>query len=191
MVRPCPATNCHSCESRNPGTSGKTKRDSFQIINGHHRWKALRQLGYETVKAVVWDIDDHDADVLLATLNRIGGSDVLEKKSALMARLNEEDSSRDLAKLLPHTAKQIHRLASLSVTRVVRPKLVKPVFANPWVFFLSDAQQKIVEKALSRARQPQRAKSRAAMKADALTGMARWFIENKTAELRKENGELA
>ena len=182
VVRPCQATHCHSCESRNPAANEKVNRDCFQIVNGHHRWKALRQLGYETVEAVVWDIDDQDADILLATLNRLGGSDALEKKLALMARLNQRQSSRDLAALLPHSARQIHRLAHMSSARVPRIKPGKPALANPIVFFLSDAQQQIVENALSCAPGTQHAKTRAAIKADALTSMAQGFIERKSNE---------
>jgi len=32
--------------------------DGFQIINGHNRWLALKQLGCQSVDAVVWDLDD-------------------------------------------------------------------------------------------------------------------------------------
>lgn len=147
----------------------------FQIINGHYRWKALHQLGYKTVEAVIWDIDDKVTDILLATLNRLGGSDVLEKKLALMARLNQREPSSDLAKLLPHTAKQIHRMAHMYSGCVPRTKPAKPVFANPIVFFLSDAQKEIVEKALSNAHEPQSKKTRAAKNAAALTFIAQQF----------------
>src|SRR4030042_833832 len=61
--------------------------DCFQIINGHHRRLALKQLGYETVDVVVWDVDDDEADVLLCTLNRLGGSDMLEQKLAPLDRI--------------------------------------------------------------------------------------------------------
>jgi ParB-like chromosome segregation protein Spo0J len=57
----------------------RQKDTSWQIINGHHRVKALRQLGYKTADCLVWDVDDHETEILLATLNRLGGSDTLEK----------------------------------------------------------------------------------------------------------------
>jgi ParB-like chromosome segregation protein Spo0J len=175
VVRPCPATNCHSCGSRNPDEGAETRRSCFQIINGYHRWKALRQLDYKTVDAVVWDIDDKDTDILLATLNHLGGSDVLEKKLALMSRLNQCEPARDLAKLLPHTANQIHRLAQMHSGRIPRIKQVKPTFAHPVVFFLNDAQKEILEKALSKVQETKGGKTRAAKKAAALTTIARRF----------------
>jgi hypothetical protein len=182
VVRPCPATNCHSpqdalrcCESRNPDVGEIEKHNCFQIINGYYRWKALRQLGYRTVDAVVWDVDDKDADILLATLNRLGGSDVLEKKLALMSRLNHREPSCDLAKLLPYTSKQIHRLAQMHSSPGPRIKPSKSALANAIVFFLSDAQKGIVEKALSNVQEPQSEKTRAAKNAAALTAIAQQF----------------
>src|SRR4030042_1004922 len=45
----------------------------FQIINGHHRCRVLTKLGYETADWVVWDVDDEQGGILLATLNRLCG----------------------------------------------------------------------------------------------------------------------
>ena len=56
----------------------------YQILNGHHRVKALKQLGRKKIDCVIWDVDDDRARVLLSTLNRLGGSDVFEKKAALL-----------------------------------------------------------------------------------------------------------
>ena len=158
LVRPCP---------------GKT--GYLQIINGFHRWKALNQLDYKTVDTIVWDIDDKDTDILLATLNRLSGSDVIEKKLALIARLNQYEPARDLAKLLPFTSNQIQRLAQMDSGKVARLRLSKPTLAHPIVFFLSDAQKEIIEKALSNARKPQSVKTRAAKNAAALTTIAKQF----------------
>jgi ParB family chromosome partitioning protein len=157
----------------------------FQIINGHHRWQALEKLGYKTCDAIVWDIDDQQADILLATLNRLGGSDVLEKKLALLKRLNIRTEAGRLAKLLPQTAKQIERLASLASGR---PSLVAQgtgdenratVFLNPLVFFVNDKQQEIIENALSLARARctgKNEKTKAAKNAAALTYIAQHFL---------------
>jgi ParB-like chromosome segregation protein Spo0J len=177
VVRPCPATNCHSCESRNPDTGGKGKRDCFQIINGHHRLRALQELGYKAVDAIVWDIDDGDTDILLATLNRLGGSNVLQKKLALVERLNKRTKARDLAKLLPHTAGQIERFSQMSAGRLAPVTPAKPVTVNPRVFFLDNAQQAIVEEAMSLVRKGRSEKTRAARNAAALTQIALTFTE--------------
>jgi len=150
VVRPCPQKNCHSCASRSPDDNRKS---CFQIINGHHRWQALRELGYKTADVIVWDIDDRDADILLATLNRLGGSDILEKKLALLKRLNQRMEIGKLAKLLPFRTGQIERLAELTISNCrMTVENRKPKFLNPLVFFVNDKQQKTIENALSLAR---------------------------------------
>ena len=148
--------------------------DGFQIINGHHRCRALKQLGYETVDAIVWDVDDAEADILLSTLNRLGGSDVLEKKLALLDRLNRNMHAREMAKLLPFTRSQIERLKNLKVPSAPA-KISAKSFATPMVFFLNDAQQKIVAKALASARESQNERTKAARNAAVLTEMAKAF----------------
>ena len=57
----------------------RPKGDSYEIINGHHRIKALQQLGIKTADIVIWDVNDNETDILLTTLNRLSGSDELEK----------------------------------------------------------------------------------------------------------------
>jgi ParB-like chromosome segregation protein Spo0J len=157
----------------------------FQIINGHHRWQALKKLGRKTCDAIVWDIDDEQADILLATLNRLGGSDVLERKLALLKRLNIRMQAERLAKLLPQTAKQIERLTSLAsghsslVARAPSNGKRAAVFANPLVFFMNDRQQEIIENALSLARSRcvgKNEKTKAAKNAAALTYIAQHFL---------------
>lgn len=136
VVRPCPQ-----------------EPDCFQIINGHHRWRTLKELGYKTAEAVVWDVNDQDTDILLATLNRLGGSDVLDKKLALLKRLNKsafDGRTAKLAKLLPQTSNQIKRLTELAISdcrKAVENR--KSQILNPLVFFLNDKQQEVVAKALS------------------------------------------
>lgn len=150
--------------------------DGFQIINGHHRCMALKQLGHETIDAVVWDVDDDEADVLLCTLNRLKGTDVLEKKLALLNRLNRNMHAREMAKLLPFTRSQIERLKNLKVP-AAPAKVSTRSFAVPMVFFLDDDQQKIVAEALASARVSQNENNKAAGNAAALTEMAQCFME--------------
>ena len=168
VVRPCPSAslrtspqkNCHSCPASVCGVNSSRNPDDdrmscFQIINGHHRWQALRELGYKTADAIVWDIDDQDADILLATLNRLGGSDILEKKLALLKRLNQRMEVGKLAKLLPLRAGQIERLTELTISNCrTAIENRKSKILNPLVFFVNGEQQKTIENALSLARAP-------------------------------------
>jgi ParB family chromosome partitioning protein len=154
----------------------------FQIINGEHRCRALAKLGYKTADCVVWDIDDEQTNILLATLNRLGGSDELSKKLELLKRLNKRMESGELSKLLPQTAKQIERLTNLKMPS--RPAEAKS-FSNPMVFFVNDSQQEVIEKALSSAEGARSEKTnatprstRAARRAAALADIAGEFLNH-------------
>ncbi len=125
---------------------------------------------------VVWDIDDHEADILLATLNRLGGKDSIEKKLALLKRLNKKLAARELAKLLPQTAKQIEQLTNLKLPSAPATPAANH-FANPLVFFVNDTQQQIIEQAMSLAKLIQNEKTKAAKRAAALTAIARQFLD--------------
>jgi len=161
IVRPCPG-----------------KADYFQIINGHHRWRALSKLGYETVDCIIWDIDDEETDILLATLNRLVGSDELGKKLKLLKRLNKKMATGELSKLLPQTAKQIEHLTNLK--RPSAPaKMSAKCFANPLVFFVNDTQQEQIERALSLVEEPKAEITDAAKRAAALTHIAGYFLKQK------------
>jgi len=156
IVRPCPG---------NP--------ERFQIINGHHRVKALRELGYTHADAVIWDVDDRQTDILLATLNRLHGSDMLEKKLALLKKLTSRMQAKQLARLVPQTARQLERLANFKLPEA--PAQPKPL-AAPCVFFLSDEQLADVEDALFLAQLDSKQKTKAAKRAAALTKIARFFL---------------
>ena len=171
VVRPCPR-----------------KPDCFQIINGHHRCMALRELGYKTAETLVWDVNDQDTDILLATLNRLGGSDILDKKLALLKRLNKsafEGRTAKLAKLLPQTSNQIKRLTGLAISdcrKAVENR--KSQILNPLVFFLNDKQQAVVVKALSAAMsEVEENRTKAVKNAAALTYIAQDFINSRQVSL--------
>lgn len=158
VVRPCPMSN-----------------GDFQIINGEHRCRALTKLGYKTADCIVWDIDDEQTDILLATLNRLGGSDNLSKKLNLLKRLNKRMESVELARLLPQTAKQIERITSLKMPSTPAETNAK-CFLNPMVFFVNDAQQETIENALSLAKESRSEKTKAAKRAGALAQIAGYFL---------------
>ena len=181
VVRPCPKKSCRSCAKRNPNELGKS---CFQIINGHHRWRALKELDYKTAEAIVWDLNDQDTDIMLATLNRLGGSDVLDKKMELLKRLNQaafRGQTTELAKLLPQTSNQIKRLLELKISDCRKAiENHRSRVLNPQVFFLNDKQQAIVKKALSvTMKEVEKNRTKAVKNAAALTFMAQEFVNSQ------------
>jgi ParB-like chromosome segregation protein Spo0J len=121
----------------------------FQIINGHHRAEALKQIGETFADCVQWDIDDDAARLLLATLNRLGGKDELASKASLYKSLSEKFSVKELTKLLPDTKQAIERLKDITKSLPQFADNAK-AFLNTLIFFLNDEQIKTVETALEK-----------------------------------------
>ena len=149
----------------------------FQLINGHHRCKALEQLGYKQANVIVWDIDDEQTDILLATLNRLGGSDELSKKLVLLKRLSENFKTRELGKLLPQTARQIEQLVNLKLPS--KAATAAGSFLNPLVFFVSDEQKTDCWKMQLLLAEDKDEKPKAVRRAAAIARIAQHFNEIK------------
>ncbi|MBI4285959.1 MAG: ParB N-terminal domain-containing protein [Chloroflexi bacterium] len=92
-----------------PSEEGK-----FQVINGHNRLRVLRVLKHKTVCCVVWNLDDKQTRVYLATLNRLSGKDVPERRAALLENLLQSFEIETLTALLPDDKKQIEQLERLA-----------------------------------------------------------------------------
>jgi ParB/RepB/Spo0J family partition protein len=157
----------------------RTKGESYEIINGHHRVKALQQLGIKSADIVIWDVNDDEVDILLTTLNRLSGSDELDKKLAILRRLNEKMRTTELAKLLPFSSTQIKRLKEFKLPTA--PVKIEPdSFAHPMVFFINKEQKQIIEKAIheAQATNGEITNDKRRTKAAALTHIAQTYIEN-------------
>ena len=160
------------------------EKDHFEIINGHHRVKALEQLGRKEADCVVWDVDDEQTAILLTTLNRLTGSDTPAKKIELLKKLTERMGTAQLARLLPQTAKQIERLTNLKLT-VTSLKAQVEQFAIPLVFFVTKQQQEIVENALSSIenRISSNEMTKAQRRAAGITKIASQFMEDEKCRM--------
>jgi hypothetical protein len=99
----------------------------------------------------VWDVDDGQVRILLATLNRLGGKDALAAKSALYKNLSQDFSVPELAKLLPDSKQVIERLKDIEMAIPLPNSRGPDAFLNTLVFFLNDEQIKIVQEALEKA----------------------------------------
>src|SRR5437867_1673703 len=85
----------------------------YQVLDGHHRVQVLRDLGHAEARCDVWKVDDREAKLLLATLNRLQGQDQPRKRAQLLHELLGETSAGDLAGLLPESEKQIEDVHAL------------------------------------------------------------------------------
>jgi ParB-like chromosome segregation protein Spo0J len=131
-----------------PSEEGK-----FQVINGHNRLRVLRALNYHTAHCVVWNLDDDQTRLYLATLNRLSGSDVPERRAALLENLLTTFDINELTALLPDDRKQIEelrRLSRIELDELAPRTIIEERFSMPVIldFLLEESEAKEVNLAL-------------------------------------------
>lgn len=89
------------------------QQSKYQVLDGHHRIAVLRDLGHSDAHCDIWDVDDREANLLLATLNRLEGQDIPIRRAQLIHELRGEMSLNDLAGLLPESDGQLEELHAL------------------------------------------------------------------------------
>ena len=154
----------------------------FQVLDGHHRVGILRELGYADARCDVWDVDDREAKLLLATLNRLEGQDQPLRRAELLHALLGEWSTSDLAGLLPETEGEILDLHSLLefpaeeiaeqlVQEAAEREKTLPVVIH---FVVSHEQAELIDTAIERASDGVVGRDR---KARGLASLAKHFLE--------------
>lgn len=133
IVRPSPSLSNH-----------------FEILDGHHRAEALRSLGQTTARCEVWEVDDDEALVLLATLNRLEGHDDVDKRADLVSRLVEQFGKDRAVAMLPEDASHLQQLLDI---RLEPPLPVEPpnleAMPEAVTFFLTRPQRRRLLERLS------------------------------------------
>jgi ParB-like chromosome segregation protein Spo0J len=157
---------------------------SFQILDGHHRVEVLRDLGHTDVRCDVWAVDDREAKLLLATLNRLQGQDSPIRRAQLLHELMGELSLPDLAGLLPETDKQIQELEALlhfpaeEIATLLADEAEREDKALPRVltFVVSAEQEELIDRAVELASDGTAGRDR---KARGLANLARLYLDGK------------
>lgn len=123
--------------------------ERYQILDGHHRVAVLRRLGHETANAVVWQADDQQALLLLATLNRLRGDDDPRKRAALLAELHRSMGMSELAERLPEDRERVKKLLALNAAPP-SPSTPTPLDQMPVSlhFFVLPDERRAVERRL-------------------------------------------
>jgi len=125
----------------------------YEILDGHHRVRALRELNETQARCEVWDdVDDAEALVLLTTLNRLEGSDDPVRRGALGQRLVERFGRDRVGTRLPEDAAALDRLLETQLPPPA-PAFVDVAEALPEAvtFFLTRAQRERLDVQLRRA----------------------------------------
>ena len=139
-----------------PGGDALGPSGRFQVLNGHHRLKALRELGHPAARCDIWEVDEEEGLVLLATLNRLQGRDDPMRRAALLARLaGQADASRlkELSRLVPEDRAALQRAVELATRPLPSPAapgdVAEPL--HPMTFFLEAEDWRTVRRALTLA----------------------------------------
>lgn len=160
-----------------PSEEGK-----YQILDGHHRVVILRDLNYQEARCDVWEVDDTEAKLLLATLNRLEGQDLPIKRAQLVHELLGEMNLGDLAGLLPETDKQLEELHSLlefpadEIADLLREEAEEQEKILPRVmsFVVTPDQHEVIERAVETASDGTPGRDR---KARGLANLATHYLE--------------
>ncbi len=123
--------------------------DQYQVLDGHHRVAALRRLRHTSVQCVVWQVNDDQALLLLATLNRLSGDDHPLKRAALVSKLSKTMDTKQLADRLPEDAGRVRKLLALHAAPPP-PQAPTPIEQMPVClhFFLLPDERRAVEQVL-------------------------------------------
>jgi ParB-like chromosome segregation protein Spo0J len=167
---------------QHPAEEGK-----YQVLDGHHRISVLRELGHTEARCDVWDVDEREAKILLATLNRLEGQDLPLRRAQLLHELLGEWSAPDLGGLLPETEAEILDLHSLLefpaeeiadqlMTEAEEREKTLPVVIH---FVVSHEQAEVIDSAIERASDGVAGRDR---KARGLVNLANRFLESRNAK---------
>ena len=174
-------------ERPHPDEPGK-----FQVLDGHHRVAILRGLGHREARVDVWQVDDREAKLLLATLNRLQGQDQPLRRAELIHELLGEMSVDDLAGLLPETDKQLEELHALlefpadEVAQFLEEQAAEAEKVLPRVltFVVTPEQEKVIEQAVEAASDGTAGRDR---KARGLANLAKRFLEETHEQSRHQD----
>lgn len=157
----------------------------FQVLDGHHRVAVLRDLGHVEARCDVWQVDDREAKLLLATLNRLQGQDQPLRRAELVHELMGEMSLDDLAGLLPETDKQLEELHALlefpaeEVASLLeeQAEAAEKVLPRVMTFVVTPEQEELIEQAVELASDGTPGRDR---KAKGLANLAKRFLQERS-----------
>jgi ParB-like chromosome segregation protein Spo0J len=154
----------------------------FQVLDGHHRVAILRELGHTEARCDIWEVDDREARLLLATLNRLQGQDLPIRRAQLIHELLGEMSVGDLAGLLPESDAQLEELhallefpaAEIAAQLEEQAAQDEKVLPRIMTFVVTPEQEELIERAVELASDGTPGRDR---KAKGLTNLAQHFLK--------------
>lgn len=109
------------------------------IINGEHRWRAAREMGFSEVPICRLDVDEATAKTLSVNLNAIHGEMDQDKLAMVIAGLEIDFPKDDLLEILDYTEKDLAKVMESSSRDMDKPK--EPPKPKPIEPLLPDAPE--------------------------------------------------
>lgn len=153
-------------------------KGKFELLNGHARLEALRGLGADSAKCEVWQVAEREAQLFLAILNKLKGSDVPELRMKLLLDLLQRYPKEELASRVPETVAypaKLEGLPAAAETEEQKAPKLKPdvIIVN---FYLTSEQHRVVSTALDDILQ----KFGLSDSAEALVKMAQLYVRDSS-----------
>ncbi len=94
-----------------PVTARRLKGSSFEIIDGEHRWRAAKQLGFKEISINnLGKVEDADAEQLTLILNELKGTADRDLVAELLQRIKKHVPLEEMIKNLPMAESEMHSL---------------------------------------------------------------------------------
>ncbi len=120
----------------------------YEIIDGEHRWKYAKELGYKTLQVEnIGEISENEAKTLTILLNNLRGKDDVQKRAKILKQLNEGQ-----LQLLPFTEEEIKNekeLIDFDFSQYEREeKIPERKISNNLIFPLTEEERKVWDTSL-------------------------------------------
>lgn len=143
----------------------KEKSSEYIIIDGEHRWRAAKDVGYKEIPIIVLDRKLPDAMIATINLNKLRGELDTLKLAEVIHELNKTYSTEELEDKLGYTSDELTGMEELLQFDFedVEEKPIKLGSSSPSEYtfevVLSSAQYKTIESALATAKKSDNAEA--------------------------------
>ena len=168
--------------------------NKYQVLDGHHRVEVLRELGFTEARCDVWEVNDREAKLLLATLNRLQGQDVPIRRARVDPRASRRDecqptspafSPRPTSRSKNSTPSWSSRPRRSPRFSTPRPRKRRRCSPRVMSFVVTPEQEQVIEQAVELASDGTPGRDR---KAKGLANLARDFLERRSDETITSQG---
>lgn len=91
-----------------------TKKGFYQIVDGEHRWRAAKELGWSEIDVAVEQLTDAQAKTLTINLNYLRGTPDPSKLESAVAAIVRGIGERKANRLLPYTQVEISDMVRMA-----------------------------------------------------------------------------